>query len=82
MIQMGSRIFLSEMNGKPVETAGGRSLGVLDGLVIDTATGDLLYLLVDSNGAVYTKNHKVDEKGRYVIQADTVSIEASRIVIN
>jgi sporulation protein YlmC with PRC-barrel domain len=79
---LDGRVFLGEMLGKRVETSSGRYLGMLDDLVIDTVSGTIVYILVSPSGAVYLKEHKVDERGRYVIQTDGFRLESDRVVID
>jgi sporulation protein YlmC with PRC-barrel domain len=79
---MEDRIFSREFIGKEVETITGRVVGILEDLVIDTETGLIKYLLVSTAGNVMGEAHKVDEKGRAVVETDRIRINEGKIVIN
>lgn len=75
-------MFSKELIGMNVETITGRSVGVLEDLVIDTDDGSIKYLLVSTAGNVIKDPHKVDEKGRAVVETDRIRIDGNKIVIN
>lgn len=75
-------MFTKELIGLEVETITGRLVGVLDDIVIDTADGSVKYLLVSTSGAIMGDAHKVDEKGRIVIETSRIRVDNGKIVIN
>jgi sporulation protein YlmC with PRC-barrel domain len=79
---MESRIFSKEMLGKEVETITGRTVGVLEDMVIDTDDGSIKYLLISSSGNVMGAEHKVDDKGRIVVETDRIRFDGNKLVIN
>ncbi|MDR0522842.1 MAG: PRC-barrel domain-containing protein [Candidatus Methanoplasma sp.] len=79
---MGDRMFLRELIGLEVETISGRRVGTLEDLVVDTDGGAIRYLLVSASGSVLGSAHRVDERGRIVVETDRIRVEGSKIVIN
>jgi len=79
---MEDRIFSRELIGKNVETITGKVVGVLEDLVIDTEDGSVRYLLISAAGNVLGEAHKVDDKGRVVVETDRIRIKENKIVIN
>ncbi|MCL2031683.1 MAG: PRC-barrel domain-containing protein [Methanomassiliicoccaceae archaeon] len=79
---MEDRIFSREIIGKEVETITGRTVGVLEDIVIDTEDGSIKYLLISTAGNVLGESHKVDEKGRAVVETDRIRISGNRLIIN
>ncbi len=79
---MESKVFSKELIGKEVETITGRSVGKLEDIVIDTDDGSIKYLLVSAAGNVIGGPHKLDEKGRMVVETDRIRVDGDRLVIN
>ncbi|MDR1690576.1 MAG: PRC-barrel domain-containing protein, partial [Candidatus Methanoplasma sp.] len=79
---MENRLFSRELIGKEVETITGRTVGVLEDIVIDTDDGSIVYLLVSMSGNVLSGSHKVDDKGRAVVETDRIRVDGGRIIIN
>jgi sporulation protein YlmC with PRC-barrel domain len=79
---MEDRIFSKEIIGKEVETITGRVVGILEDIVIDTEDGSIIYLLIATSGNVMGESHKVDDKGRAVVETDRIRIKDNKIVIN
>jgi len=79
---MDGRMFSKELIGKEVETITGRPVGILEDIVIDTDDGSIVYFLVASAGNVVGDAHKVDEKGRIVVETDRIRIDGDKLVIN
>jgi len=79
---MEGRLFSRELIGKEVETITGRVVGVLEDMVIDTENGAIRYLLISTSGNVMGEAHKVDEKGRAVVETDRIRINGNKIIIN
>jgi len=79
---MEDRIFSRELIGKNVETITGKVVGVLEDLVIDTEDGSVRYLLISAAGNVMGEAHKVDDKGRVVVETDRIRINENKIIIN
>jgi len=77
-----SKVFSKELIGKEVETITGRSVGKLEDIVIDTDDGSIKYLLVSAAGNVIGGPHKLDEKGRMVVETDRIRVDGDRLVIN
>lgn len=78
---MEERLFSKELIGMEVETITGRSVGILEDIVIDTDDGTLKYLLVSTAGKVIG-DHKVDGKGRAVVETDRIRIDGNKLIIN
>ena len=74
--------FGAELLGKEVVTIKGRTVGVLEDIVIDTDDGLIKYLLVSAKGKITGEPHKVDENGRLVVETDRIRVEGNRLVIN
>ncbi|MCL2148595.1 MAG: PRC-barrel domain-containing protein [Methanomassiliicoccaceae archaeon] len=79
---MGDRAFSREILGRDVETATGRAVGVLEDIVIDTGDGSIKYLIVATAGNVTEGPHRVDERGRAVVETDRIRLKGDKIVIN
>jgi len=79
---MENRMFSKELIGKEVETITGRTVGTLEDIVIDTDDGSIKYLLISAAGNVVGGPHKVDEKGRIVVETDRIRVDGSRLIIN
>jgi sporulation protein YlmC with PRC-barrel domain len=79
---MESKMFSKELIGKDVETITGRSVGVLEDIVIDTDDGSIKYLLITAAGNVVGGPHKVDENGRIVVETDRIRISGNKLIIN
>ncbi|MCL2334353.1 PRC-barrel domain-containing protein [Candidatus Methanoplasma termitum] len=79
---MDNKIFSREIIGKEVETITGRTVGKLEDLVIDTVDGSIKYLLVSASGKVIGEEHKVDDKGRLVVETDRIRFDGNKIIIN
>lgn len=79
---MENKMFSKELLGKEVETITGRTVGVLEDMVIDTDDGSIKYLLVAAAGNVIGGPHKVDEEGRIVVETDRIRIDGNRLIIN
>lgn len=79
---MENTIFSREMLGKDVETITGRTVGKLEDMVIDTADGSIVYLLISASGNVVGGEHKVDDKGRMVVETDRIRFDGNKIIIN
>jgi len=76
------RIFSKEILGKEVETITGRTIGVLEDIVIDTDDGSIKYLLISASGNVLGEEHKVDDNGRIVVETDRIRFDGNKIIIN
>lgn len=76
------KMFSKDLFGKEVETITGLSVGILEDVVIDTDDGSIKYLLISTVGKVIRDQHKIDEKGRAVVETDRIRIEGDRIIIN
>jgi sporulation protein YlmC with PRC-barrel domain len=79
---LDNRIFSKEIIGKEVETITGRTVGKLEDFVIDTADGSIKYLLISASGYVVGEEHKVDDKGRMVVETDRIRFDGTKIIIN
>ena len=79
---MNSTAFVTELLGKEVITISGRTVGVLEDIVIDTEDGLIKYLLVSAKGKITGEPHKVDENGRLVVETDRIRIDGNRLIIN
>ena len=79
---MENKMFSKELIGKEVETINGRSVGKLEDIVIDTDDGSIKYLLISAAGNVVGGAHKVDEKGRIVVETDRIRVDGNKLVIN
>jgi len=79
---VGERIFSREILGKEVETITGRTVGILEDIVIDTDDGSIRYLLISASGNVLGGEHKVDDKGRIVVETDRIRFDGKKIIIN
>lgn len=79
---MEMRFFSKELLGRVVETLSGKTVGVLDDIVLDTVGGGVKYLLINPVGSVFNKSVKMDRKGRLVVETDRVRLEGERIIIN
>jgi len=75
-------IFSKEIIGKEVETITGRTVGKLEDIVIDTVDGSIKYLLISASGNVIGGEHKVDDKGRMVVETDRIRFDGNKIIIN
>jgi sporulation protein YlmC with PRC-barrel domain len=79
---VGDRLFSRELFGKEVETINGRTVGILEDIVIDTDDGSIRYLLISTAGNVAEGSHKVDEKGRIVVETDRIRVKDDKLIIN
>jgi sporulation protein YlmC with PRC-barrel domain len=79
---MENRMFSKELIGKEVETVAGKAVGTLEDIVIDTDNGSIKYLLISAGGNVIGGSHKVDEKGRIVVETDRIRIDGKKMIIN
>ncbi|MDR1954435.1 MAG: PRC-barrel domain-containing protein [Candidatus Methanoplasma sp.] len=79
---MEGRMFSRDLIGKEVETITGRSVGTLEDLVIDTDDGSIRYLLISTAENVVGGSHKVDDKGRIVVETDRIRVDGNRLIIN
>jgi len=79
---MDKKLFSRELIGMDVETITGNQIGKLEDMVIDTDDGSIKYLLVSAAGNVIAGAHKVDEKGRLVVETDRIRIDGNRLIIN
>jgi len=79
---MENRIFSREILGKEVETITGRTVGTLEDMVIDTDDGSIRYLLISASGKVVGGEHKVDDKGRIVVETDRIRFDGNKLIIN
>jgi len=79
---MTGKLFFKEFAGKEVETITGKKVGILEDVVIDTDDGSIRYLIISTAGNVIGFPHKIDEKGRAVVETDRIRIEDGRIIIN
>ena len=79
---MTEKLFFKEFVGKEVETITGKKVGILEDIVIDTDDGSIRYLIISTAGNVTGFPHKIDEKGRAVVETDRVRIEGNRMIIN
>ncbi|UAL07710.1 MAG: PRC-barrel domain-containing protein [Candidatus Methanogranum gryphiswaldense] len=79
---MTDKFFTRELIGRPVETVGGRKVGLLSDIVINCDNGMIKYILIKPEGTVLNTTQKVDDKGRLVISTEKVRVEPEKIVIN
>jgi sporulation protein YlmC with PRC-barrel domain len=79
---MDGRIFSRELLGKDVETINGLLIGTLEDIVIDTEDGSIRYLLISTGGSVMGEAHKVDDKGRAVVETDRIRVSGDKLIIN
>ena len=79
---METKFFSREIIGKEVETISGRTVGTLEDLVIDTDDGSIKYLLISAAGSVTGEPHRVDEKGRLVVETDRIRLAGDKLIIN
>jgi Uncharacterized conserved protein len=79
---MGGKLFFRELMGKEVETITGRPVGILEDVVIDTDDGSIRYLVISTSGKVLGTSHKVDEKGRAVVETARIRVENGKVIIN
>jgi Uncharacterized conserved protein len=79
---MTGKLFFKELVGKEVETITGKRVGVLEDIVIDTDDGSITYLIISTMGNVIGSPHKIDEKGRAVVETGRIRIEGEKLIIN
>ena len=79
---MDNRTFGKELLGKEVGTIAGRTVGILEDIVIDTDDGTIKYFLISAKGKIVGESHKVDENGRLVVETDRIRIEGNKLIIN
>jgi len=79
---MTGKLFFKEFVGKEVETITGKKVGILEDIVVNTDDGSIVYLIVSTAGNVIGSPHKIDEKGRAVVETDRIRIEGERVIIN
>jgi len=82
VIITSKRIFSAEILGKEVVTIAGKSIGTLEDIVIDTEDGTIKYFLISTGGNVISEPHKVDEKGRLVVETLRMRIDGNKLIIN
>ena len=79
---MDNKTFSKELIGKEVVTITGRTVGVLEDIIIDTEDGSIKYLLISAKGKITGESHKVDENGRLVVETDRIRVDGGRLIIN
>ena len=79
---MGDRMFSKELIGKEVVTISGRTIGILEDIVIDTDDGSIKYFLMAASGNVVEGQHKVDGDGRLVVETDRIRVNEGKLIIN
>lgn len=80
--RMTDKFLTRELIGKKVETVGGKKIGALSDIVVNSDNGTIKYLLIKTDGALLNSTQKVDETGRLVITTEKIRVEEDRIVIN
>lgn len=68
---MKKTLYLTDLQEKEVMSSDGKRLGTVDNIVVDTATGKVVHLLVIPTGEedeeVVRKKYRVDSNGRIVL---------------
>lgn len=77
---MTRTVLLKELVGKRVVTGAGSILGTLDDVVVDTATGEMRYLLVRA-GEQARPGQRVDSKGRAVYAFTKLNVGEGTVTI-
>lgn len=78
---MSNKIITSELTGKTVMTQGGYPMGQIDDVVIDTETGEFLYLLVNTTQSA-GPGQQIDDRGRTVLTFNTMRISGNNVIIS
>lgn len=78
---MTNKILTSELTGKTVMTQGGFPMGQIDDVVIDTETGEFLYLLVNTTQSSKF-GQQIDDKGHTVLTFNTMKISGNNVIIS
>ncbi len=78
---MTQMMLTKELAGKRVMTPTGKVIGILDDIVIDTATGEIRYILVRSSDAQANPGQRIDGKGRLVYSTTRISIDDAGITL-
>ncbi|MGE4275361.1 MAG: PRC-barrel domain-containing protein [Candidatus Methanomethylophilaceae archaeon] len=75
------RKFITELVGKRVMTDDGLLLGMIDDFVMESKSGALVYLLLNSEGKEM-EMFKTDEKGRIVLPYRGIQSVRDVVVVN
>lgn len=77
---MSERFFATELAGMNVKTADGRLLGKLEDVVVDTASGEMRYILLNS----CTENcgsFRTDHSGRKIVEFRSMQEEKGTLIV-
>ena len=75
---MSERIMMTDITGK-MATEGGRLLGYINDVVMDTDNGLLRYLILETPAQ---ESEMADENGRAVIPVSRIRIEQGYVIVN
>ncbi|MDR1403963.1 MAG: PRC-barrel domain-containing protein [Candidatus Methanoplasma sp.] len=77
-----SRMFSRELIGMEVGTSTGRSVGILEDIVIDTDGGYVKYMLISAAGNTSADSCGADGKGRFAVETDRIRVSGDRLIID
>lgn len=61
------KVHSAELIGREVMSHNGRLIGVIDTIVVDTKTGDVLHMLLNPSGEVDPRSYRLDSIGRIIM---------------
>lgn len=77
---MAERMFISELKGCDVKTNDGKPLGRFDEVVVDTGSGEIVYILV-ANPTEHCAPFKTDPKGRKVVEFKNMATSGNSLIL-
>lgn len=78
---MTERMFTDDLIGKTVMTPGGYPLGLAEDFVIETETGEIMYVLVKLTASP-KPGQRIDDKGRAVIAFNSVKVTETNLIMS
>jgi len=75
------RLFATEIFGTEVRTADGKRAGKIDDIVIDTGSGEIVYLLLKDCSDVCDR-YKKDQNGRRIVSVRTMDLAGDHIIVS
>jgi sporulation protein YlmC with PRC-barrel domain len=74
--------FISELKGKTAMTKDGQILGIIDNFVVDSATGDIVHVLIVPAQGIETRLFNQDAQGRIILPFPSMNSVRDVVVMN
>jgi sporulation protein YlmC with PRC-barrel domain len=74
--------FVSELKGKTAMTKDGQILGIIDNFVVDSASGDIMHVLIVPSQEIETRLFNLDAQGRIILPFPSMNSVRDVVVMN